>query len=138
MSYLKIIILFSLGVIFGGIVFNYSVTAVTYEVVRNEPPETVEEWIDYYAKEYGASATELKKVAWCESGYKVTIYGDGGRAFFVFQFHKPTFTSWSSRMGKSLDYNNFQHHIKLAAWAFAQGNEYKDDWVCSFKVGILK
>ena len=53
MSYLKTIILFSLGVIFGGIVFNYSVTAVTYEVVRNEPPETVEEWIDYYAKEYG-------------------------------------------------------------------------------------
>jgi hypothetical protein len=134
MSIIKTILLISLGVIFGAYVFNHSVTAVTYEVVRNEPPETVEEWIDYYAKEYGASAIELKKVAWCESGYKVTVYGDGGRAFSVFQFHKPTFDSWSKRMGENLDYNNFQHHIKLASWAFAQGNEYKDDWTCWTKM----
>ncbi len=93
-------------------------------------PETIPEWIYYYADAYNTDYTELLAVAKCESGLKVNAVGDSGRAYSILQFHKSTFESWEKKLGENLDYYNFQHQIKLGAWAFSQGEKYKDDWTC--------
>ena len=89
---------------------------------------SVVQLIDYYSALYGQDPALLRKVAECESKYDTKIYGDGGRAFSVYQFHKGTFENWSKERGEVLDYNSYQDHIKLAAWSFAQGEEYRNDW----------
>ena len=89
---------------------------------------SVLELIDYYSSIYRQDPVLLKKVAWCESQYEKDLPGDGGRAYSVFQIHKPTFEQWSKEMGELLDYGNYQDHIKVATWAFAQGEEYRKKW----------
>lgn len=121
------------GVLLGSVGFDHSVIAVT----KMKVPDTVEEWIEYYADEYQADAEELKKVAFCESGYRIAVKGDGGKAFSVFQFHRPTFERWAKELGKPLNYEDYLDHIELASWAFAQGDKYKDDWTCAVKLGIV-
>lgn len=129
-KYIYISIAVMAGVLFGRLLFNDSVIAVT----KAKIPDTVEEWIEFYAEEYQADAEELKKVAFCESGYRIAVKGDGGKAFSVFQFHRPTFERWAKELGKPLNYEDFTDHIELAAWAFSQGEKYKDDWVCWLKL----
>lgn len=125
--YIISVVTLCLGFLFGVYVNNHIVTAVTLTKV----PETVEEWIVYYAEQNNINAQELDSVIFCESSYNVVASGDGGRAWSVAQFHKPTFDKWKKEMGQpSLNYYNFQHQIKVMAWAFSKGETYKDDWTC--------
>lgn len=97
---------------------------------REPPPQDVPGMIAYYSATYDINSAELSKVAKCESGYKKDVYGDGGYAFGVMQFHKQTFDMWSKEMGVDLDYYSSNDAIKLAAWAFAHGPSYKKHWTC--------
>lgn len=82
----------------------------------------------YYSIHYGIDYTEFYSVGMCESGWKPDNSGDNGLANNVLQIHKATFDRWTIEMGESLDYNSTIDHIKVGAWAFSQGESYKDDW----------
>lgn len=92
------------------------------------------EMVSYYSSFYGANRGQLEGVIRCESNWRANVYGDGGHAFGVLQFHKPTFDRWAKQMGEELDYYSYHDQIKLGAWAFAQGENYKDDWTCYTKL----
>lgn len=47
-----------------------------------------------FAVKYGGNYYELYKVVQCESSWRDDVYGDGGRAFGLAQFHKPTFEQY--------------------------------------------
>ena len=89
---------------------------------------SVPELIEHYATLYNQDPILLKKVAECESKYEKDLFGDGGRAYSVFQFHKGTFEKWSKEFGEPLDYKSYLDHIKLAVWSFAQGEKYRNAW----------
>jgi len=72
------------------------------------------------------------KIAECESSLRPNVFGDNGRAYGVYQFHKPTFYEFSAKFGEELDYYNSEHNIKLAIWALANDREYH--WTCYHKV----
>ncbi len=91
-----------------------------------------------YAKRYGVDAKLAMKVAKCESEYRTNVYGDSGKAYGVYQFHKPTFELFAKAYGdESMDYKNPEHSIKLALLAISHGEG--DHWTCYRKVkaGII-
>ena len=89
---------------------------------------TVPELIEHYAILNDQDPKLLLKVADCESKYEKDLVGDSGHAFSVFQFHRPTFERWSKEYGEELNYESYHDHIELAAWAFAQGENYRKAW----------
>lgn len=93
--------------------------------------------IEKYASLYGSDPEELYKVMMCESSGRTGVYGDGGLAYSVFQFHKPTFKEFSKLLAEDLDYYSAHDQIKLASYVFSLGNKYKKHWTCSRIVGIL-
>jgi soluble lytic murein transglycosylase-like protein len=105
-------------------------------IANAEAPErTLEQYshkelVEYFATLYGANTAQLEAVIKCESNWRPTVYGDGGHAYGLLQFHKPTFDRWAKQMGEELDYYSAYDSIKLGAWAFAQGANFKDDWTC--------
>lgn len=89
----------------------------------------MKELIEFYADMYGVKKEVALKVAACESEYKTTALGDNGKAYGVFQFHKPTFTEFAKKFGDdSLEYKNVEHSIELAMWAISQGKGAH--WTC--------
>lgn len=113
------------GILLGARMFDHSVAAV----IVLDVPQTVEEWVDYYATEYKVDKVEMHCTVSHESTYRVAVFGDGGDAFGPSQFHKPTFNEWKEDMGEpTLDYYNFQHQLKVMAWAFSQGDSHKSHW----------
>lgn len=68
--------------------------------------------ISYVAIKYGVEESELLKVASCESEFLYNAKGDNGKAYGIFQFHKPTFDN------------------------FCEGNYYsaKDQIICAAKM----
>ncbi len=109
-----------------------------------EPQEAPREELDpkevlrRYSTLYHTSYEELEAVIFCESGWRVDVYGDGGRAYSLLQFHQPTFNAWEKELGEDLDYKSWHDQIKLGAWAFSKGTKYKKHWTCSYIVGILE
>lgn len=97
---------------------------------------TTKELTSYFASLYGANRGQLEAVINCESGWRPTVYGDGGKAYGLLQFHKPTFDRWAIQMGEPMNYYSAYDQIKMGAWAFAQGDNYKDDWTCATKLGF--
>lgn len=93
-------------------------------------------YIDAMANVYGQSASRMRAVANCESAYKqdaeraITVYGDKGKAYSLWQFHKQTFLKWEKESGMDLDYGSWRDQTKLAGWAWSQGRSYRDDWTC--------
>lgn len=63
----------------------------------------------------------------CESGGKA-VSGDSGHANGVLQIHEPTFERWERKMGEDLNYDSTMDQIKIGAWAFSQGDEYRNQW----------
>jgi len=123
--------------IIGGLILVFAITRTSIAfapVVEQKPPQTVQEMIKEWATFYNSPYQELMVVAKCESGYKKDVYGDGGRAYSVFQFHRPTFERWAIEMGEELDYYSYNDNIKLASWAFAKGEKYKKHWTCYTKL----
>lgn len=105
---------------------------IVQEVTVPKEPEflTATDTLIYFADKYGANKDELLKVAKCESSLRFYTQGDNGKATGTMQFHKPTFETFAKEMGEKLDYNDPIDNIKLGAWAFAQGPEYKRHWSC--------
>ena len=104
-------------------------------------------FIKSYAQQYGSSAYELMEVADCESGYKkypeqaIKAIGDHGNSYGLFQYHinpktgADTFKKFKTEAGllehKRTDWKN---QAEVSAWAFSQGEKYKDDWSCWVKL----
>lgn len=72
------------------------------------------------------------KIIECESHGDETAVGDGGRAFGVAQFHKPTFDWLCKLSGKDLDYYNANDQRELLIWALENNRGYL--WSCFHKV----
>lgn len=96
---------------------------------------TVASLIDNFATKYGVDKDMSLAIANCESQFRHSVYGDHGKAYSVYQFHRPTFDHFAKVMGEKLNYDDPYDHIKLANWSFAQGNEYLNDWTCAVKLG---
>lgn len=88
--------------------------------------------ITAYAKKFGVSQKLALDVAKCESSLRGNVFGDSGKAYGTYQFHKPTFEAFSKEFGEQLDYYNNEDNIKLAIWAFKKGRQYH--WTCYDKV----
>lgn len=85
--------------------------------------------VERYTRVYGVKSEEVLKVLTCESNLQIgAIYGDGGAAYGIAQFHKPTFDLFSKELGKKLDYYSYQDQIELISWAFAHNK--KNHWSC--------
>lgn len=69
----------------------------------------------------------------CESNMRHEgIYGDGGRAYGIAQFHKPTFNSFKKTANlPELEYKDREDQIQLMGWAFR--NNLKHHWTCARK-----
>lgn len=112
--------------------------ALTLQMCDDEKQESracVSALIVSYAKEYGISKRFALALAQCESSMRSNVFGDSGRAYGIYQFHKPTFTAFAKKMGKDgqdLDYYNTEDNIKLAMWAIA--NNQEEHWSCYEKV----
>jgi len=90
--------------------------------------ETVVSLIEKYSDHFNVPTQLSKNIALCESSYNPYIYGDSGRAYSVYQFHKPTFDLFAKEYGKEMDYENVEDHIELANWAFSK--DYYSHWTC--------
>lgn len=104
-------------------------TAIAQAPLEVQKELTPKEQLEVFAQEYGASFTELDRVAKCESGYRM-VYGDGGLAYGVFQYHRPTFEAFSKVKGEKLDYYSSYDQMKLTAFIFSKGEKYKYHWSC--------
>ncbi len=71
---------------------------------------------------------KMHKVIECESNYKHEVYGDGGKAYGIAQFHKPTFYWLSKEAGLKLKYKDRGHQILLLKWAIENGKG--NYWTC--------
>lgn len=106
-------------------------------VNANAPERSISEYtnielVSYFATLYGANRGQLEGVINCESGWRPTVYGDGGHAYGLLQFHKPTFEMWEKQMGEDMDYYSSFDQIKMGAWAFSKG--YTSHWTCYTKL----
>lgn len=96
-------------------------------------PERAKAILGYYWSKYvykGAGGYgEMYAVLQCESGFlHDNIYGDGGRAYGIAQFHKPTWERFNKMRGTNLDYKNMDDQINMFVWAF--NNNLKEHWSC--------
>ncbi len=103
------------------------------EEVIVEP--TLEEIINTVPLEYGVNPKIISDLAFCESSHRLSVYGDGGSAYGVMQFHKPTFYEYSKKLGQNLNYYSNYDQIKLASYMISQGKSYH--WTCSYTIGLL-
>ncbi len=94
--------------------------------------ECVVRLIQKYSNQYEVSQKLALDIAACESSLKPTALGDGGKAYGIYQFHKPTFELFSKKLGEKLNYYNTEDNIKLAIWALA--NDKGHHWSCYKKL----
>lgn len=126
-----IIILFVIGVIYAS-----TGVSIAQSPARGINEYSPQEMIEYYAKQYGSSSTQLEKVMQCESNGVQNIWGDKNHAYGVYQYWQGTWDTFSKEFGEKLDRNSEQDQIKLTAWAFSKG--LQTHWTCSYLTGILK
>lgn len=88
------------------------------------------EYADKYTEQYGVDPTVFKKVMFCESQNKPNPPGhnDGGAAYGIFQFHRPTFLYYEKQIGIDLEYTSYKDQIQLAAYMFSIGEQKQ--WTC--------
>ena len=96
-------------------------------------PVLTEEPLVNQAPEVSPMVYEIIK---CESQWKENAVGDGGRAYGLAQFHRPTWDWLTELSGKDLDYENPSHQIELLTWALENGRAYL--WTCARKLGYVK
>lgn len=101
--------------------------------------QEMQEWVKLETTKYGISEKMFTAVIRCESSFNPTVYGDGGRAYGLLQFHEPTFLSFAKqyekKTGQLLNYESPKDQITLGAWAFSMG--YQSHWTCYDKVTKL-
>ena len=96
---------------------------------------TIKEYITMYALKYGATESELLKVAKCESNFnpKAIHYNDGGQgkhSVGVFQYQESTFNNFDNLIKEDLDYYSYHDQIKLTAFIFGKYPNLKTHWSC--------
>lgn len=96
---------------------------------------TVEEILKEIPPKYGVKPETVKKIAFCESSYRYNAVGDGGHAYGVMQFHKPTFDGFSKKYGKEYDYKSTLDQVELASEMISKGNA--KHWTCSKITGVI-
>jgi hypothetical protein len=85
---------------------------------------------------YGASFHEMSLTIDGESEWTTHACGDGGASCNIAQFQVPTFNWFRAEAVKqgqpfeNLDYHDAYDQITLMAWAFSQGEAYKEHWTC--------
>jgi hypothetical protein len=80
--------------------------------------------ISYIAKKYFLDESELMQVINCESSYRTTAIGDGGLAYGLLQFHKPTFYAFCKG-----DYYSAKDQLSCVGKMW-QKPELKLHWSC--------
>ena len=106
--------------------------APTEIVVLEAKNPTYQEVLWQFAKQYGSSYVQMEKVISCESGWKTTAVGDGGKAYGLGQFHQPTFLMWEKEIGLDLEYKSPEDQLQLMSYAFSKG--YQRHWTCWTKL----
>lgn len=111
------------------------------EIQRSQqPPEapispvetmSVHEMIEYTAKQFGQSTKTISTIVCSESNYTVSSH-DGGRAVNVTGIWDTTFDGWlplyEKETGETLNKNSQFDSLKMMAWAFSKGDEYRYQW----------
>ncbi|MDO8493669.1 MAG: transglycosylase SLT domain-containing protein [bacterium] len=100
--------------------------------VDEKSKECVVALIKKYADQYDFPEKMALAVASCESEFKTTALGDRGKAYGIYQFHKPTFEMFSKKLGEKLNYHDTEDNIKLAIWALSQDKGHH--WTCYRKI----
>ena len=101
-----------------------------------EPIQTTTiEYIMTVAEGYGVSGHEMVVTLNCESSLRHEgIFGDGGKAYGIAQFHEPTFEMFKQSAIKAgypfddFSYQSDRDQIELMAWAFKNG--LQKHWTC--------
>jgi len=96
---------------------------------------TVQEIIETIPPKYGVKSEVIKKIAFCESSYRYNAVGDGGHAYGIMQFHKPTFDGFSKKYNKEYDYHSTLDQVELASEMISKGNVHH--WSCAKITGII-
>ncbi len=96
-------------------------TPTATPTLPNPDHQTIDQWFQEYAQEFGVDIHLLRKIAVCESGYR--IEATNGEYGGMFQFHRNTWISTRNQMG--LDSNpdlrfNAQEAIRTAAWKISR------------------
>lgn len=82
---------------------------------------SINEQINHYATLNGIEGSLIKKIVKCESEFKTTALGDGGRAYGLMQYHKASFERHAKLFGEELDYYSSHDQIKLGTFAISKG-----------------
>lgn len=80
------------------------------------------------------------KILQCESNFRSNVYGDGGKAYGIAQFHKPTFDRFALKAAPEMikaglwppQYKNPTHQVFLLGWAIK--HHYGKSWTCYTKI----
>lgn len=99
-----------------------------FESLSETPtPEEIKEAI-VYISENKEVADQILNTVQCESSFRYNVYGDGGLAFGVAQFHKPTFDGYCNG-----DYYSTKDQLTCMIKMFRAGQSYH--WTCAVKLG---
>lgn len=80
------------------------------------------------------------KILQCESNFRSNVYGDGGKAYGIAQFHRPTFNRFAMKAAPEMikaglwpaQYKNPTHQVFLLDWAIK--HNYGSSWTCYTKI----
>ena len=85
--------------------------------------------IEYYSEKWDVSFADMIAVIKCESNFRhENVYGDGGRAYGLCQFHKPTFDDNCEKC----NYYSIDDQIDTMAKMFSLGLQHH--WTCYKKL----
>ena len=117
--------------------FQRTAQATAPEPIINEPVTvqdterfmTIPEVIEEMSLKYGVNEKMLSDIIFCESSFRQDVPHDNNAGRGVTGFHRRTFDGWNKKFfGGQLNYKSSYDQIKLMAFVFTQGEEYRDDW----------
>lgn len=98
-------------------------------IIDTQRVMTIPEVIHEISTTYGVNEKMLSEIIFCESSFRQDVPHDNGAGKGVTGFHRKTFNSWNKKFfNGELNYNSSYDQIKLMAFVFTQGEEYRDDW----------
>lgn len=106
--------------------------ATAPEKPKDPEPMTVAQAIEKASIDNGVSVQTMSNLAFCESSHRYNVYGDGTKAYGIYQFHKPTFDGFSKKYGLDLDYKSSYDQAVLASKMVKDG--YSSHWTCWKKI----
>jgi len=90
---------------------------------------TVLELIDYIAPQYGANPDLIKKIAFCEAGYRHFPVHDGGAGVGTTGYQKNTFKDDQKRFNRpDLVYESNFDQLTMMSISFQAGEKYRNRW----------